>query len=76
MFASVAILGTNLCGLNFHYLRHLSDQVLNWGPLWSLSCFHFEDVNGWVKQYGHGSGNVSHQVNIQLNTEHYAYVLP
>ena len=56
-----------LCGLNVHNLCHLPDQVRNWGPLWTHSCFNFEDLNGWIKTFCHGTGDVCHQVRNVLH---------
>ena len=32
------------------------------GPLWAVSCFPFEDLNGWLLRSAHGTGNVSVQL--------------
>ena len=47
----------NICSLNFRNLRHLTQQVRNWGLLWTHSCFRFEDKNGHIVKYGHGTYN-------------------
>ncbi|XP_062500815.1 uncharacterized protein LOC134178049 [Corticium candelabrum] len=57
-----------LCGLNVHNLCHLPDQVRNWGPLWTHSCFNFEDLNGWIKTFCHGTGDVCHQIVRGMST--------
>ena len=39
--------GVKNCRLNIHNIRaHLVDYVEMHGPLWALSCFSFEDING------------------------------
>ena len=51
---------------------HLVDYVEGWGPLWAWSTFGFEDMNGTIKKFAHGTGNVlqtsmsviSHRKNI------------
>ena len=41
---------------------HLVDYVEAWGPLWAWSTFGFEDMNGTLMDYCHGTGNVCRQV--------------
>ena len=36
--------------------------MANWGPLWAYSCFAFESLNGDIKEYYHGTQNMSEQV--------------
>lgn len=38
--------GEENMSFNCHQLIHLSDSVLNWGPLWATSAFSFERNNG------------------------------
>ena len=33
---------------NCHRLLHLVESVRQLGPLWTHSCFHFEDANGFI----------------------------
>lgn len=33
---------------NMHFLVHLADSVRDLGPLWTHSCFHFEDKNDYL----------------------------
>ena len=47
---------------NFHMLVHLSDCVKDWGPLWGYSTFGFENLNGYLRQYAHGTGNILPQL--------------
>ena len=47
---------------NFHMLIHLSDCVKDWGPLWGYSTFGFENLNGYLRQYAHGTGNILPQL--------------
>ena len=44
----------------------LSQQVLSKivGPLWTHSCFPFEDYNGDLKDLFHGTQNIPGQVNM------------
>lgn len=41
---------------------HLVDYVEGWGPLWAWSNFGFEDMNGTILDFAHGTGNVCRQV--------------
>ncbi|XP_068690567.1 uncharacterized protein [Montipora foliosa] len=56
-----------LCGnqfqtFNVHQLLHLSEVVDDLGPLWSNSCFLFEDYNGDLRDLFHGTKNVDGQI--------------
>ena len=45
---------------NIHLFVHLADSVLV--PLWTHSCFHFEDKNGYLLRYSkftHANGPCS-----------------
>lgn len=68
---------------NMHLLVHLADSVRALGPLWTHSCFHFEDKNGYLLRLIHGTQNIPVQMvnavktiqslpsitqNIKLNT--------
>jgi len=49
--------------LNVHNIGvHLVDFAKIHGPLWAVSCFPFEDLNGWLLRSAHGTGNVSVQL--------------
>lgn len=47
---------------NVHQLLHLPETVKDLGPLWSNSCFPFEDYNGDLRELFHGTKNVDGQV--------------
>ena len=47
---------------NIHMLLHLPDDVKKFGPLWAISCFPFENLNGILKSYVHGSNNPQLQI--------------
>ena len=47
---------------NLHQLLHLSDVVLDLGPLWVSSCFPFEDLNGKLKKLVKGTRYAELQV--------------
>ena len=40
---------------NFHLLQHLCDDVKKFGPLWVMACNNFENLNGILKGYVHGT---------------------
>ena len=47
-----------LCTANFHMLAHICDCAEDWGPLWCFSTFGFENLNGYLRKYAHGTGNI------------------
>lgn len=40
---------------NIHLLLHLPDNVRKFGPLWVTSCMTFENLNGVLKSFVHGT---------------------
>jgi hypothetical protein len=54
--------GEEFMSYNVHLLTHLSTAVKRWGPLWANSCFLFEDANGKLLRYFHGTRGVSSQI--------------
>ena len=52
--------------MNVHLLMHLPDCVKSWGPLWAYSCFHFENLNGYLKFLFHGTRDMTKQVYTML----------
>ena len=52
---------------NIHQLVHLYDDVKHLGPLWSHSCFPFEDKNRFILQLIHGSQRIEFQLNSAAN---------
>ncbi|XP_068671160.1 uncharacterized protein [Montipora foliosa] len=54
--------GDGSCGMNVHDAgSHLVDYVEAWGPLWAWSTLGFEDMNGTLMDYCHGTGIVCRQ---------------
>ena len=47
---------------NIHGLVHLADNVRELGPLWTHSCFHFEDKNGFLLRTIHGTQQIQFQI--------------
>ncbi|XP_059203360.1 uncharacterized protein LOC131982778 isoform X2 [Centropristis striata] len=41
--------GEENVSFNCHQLIHLTESVLNWGPLWAKSAFSFEENNGFLR---------------------------
>lgn len=64
---SVLIQGTRSLTFNMHQLLHLVQSVQNHGPLWTHSCFYFEDYNGQLRHFFHGTQNVEVQVSKQIS---------
>ena len=53
--------------INVHNLLHLPQGVRELGPLWTHSCFHFEDKNGYILKMIHSTQNVSSQIIIAVS---------
>lgn len=47
---------------NTHLLLHLTDKVMDLGPLWASSCFYFEDFNGQLRHLFHGTQHIETQI--------------
>jgi hypothetical protein len=47
---------------NVHLLTHLTTSVERWGPLWCNSAFLFEDANGKLLTFFHGTRGISQQI--------------
>ena len=52
---------------DIHQLLHLCNNVKNLGPLWTHSCFPFEDKNRFILQLINGSQKVEFQLNSAIN---------
>jgi hypothetical protein len=57
-----SLYGKEYVSYNVHCLSHLTDAVINWGPLWAHSAFVFEDVIRFLKTLYHGTQPVPKQV--------------
>ena len=55
--------------INIHNLLHLPQSVRELGPLWTHSCFHFEDKNGYILNMIHGTQAVSFVQNLPQMVE-------
>ena len=50
------------CTYNMHSMIHVCESVKRCGPLWTYSCFGFENMNGYLKKHCHGTRNVLPQL--------------
>ena len=62
VFLTYSISGEKFQTFNCHSLLHLADDVKQRGPLWTHSCFPFEDYNGDLKDLFHGTQKIPGQV--------------
>jgi len=51
---------------NLHLILHLPRYVKLIGPLWSFSCYKFEDINGRLSNFVHGTCHVGLQIPSNL----------
>ena len=51
---------------NLHQLSHLDKVVKDFGPLWTLSCFTYENMNGTLKNLVHSSNSAQLQICTSL----------
>lgn len=58
----VLLAGPQFMTYNVHQLLHLRACVEDLGPLWSYSCFFFEDLNRDFRDLFHGTQNIDGQV--------------
>ncbi|CAD6229384.1 GSCOCG00006565001-RA-CDS, partial [Cotesia congregata] len=54
--------GLQNCSINVHSLLHLPELVRRIGPLWSTSCYVFEDLNGQFLKLIHGTRHIDLQI--------------
>ena len=64
-----------------HNVLHLVEDVIANGPLWCNSLFVFEDWNGDITNFFHGTQNIPNQVSIffffiQAELIYYALSVP
>lgn len=60
---------------NVHQLLHISQSVLNWGPLWAHSTFSFESANHDTLQAIYCAKGVNLQIVRYINMQHSVHVL-
>lgn len=61
------IYGDRYMSANIHQLLYLCDNVNYLGPLWTHSCFPFEDKNRFIVQMIHGSQKIAFQIASAVN---------
>lgn len=54
---------------NVHCLLHLTDRVKDLGPLWTHSCFSYEDFNGELRRLFHGTQNVEELIVLAVSVQ-------
>ena len=54
---------------NVHCLFHLTERVMNLGPLWTHSCFCFEDFNGELRSLFHGTQSIEEQIVLAISVQ-------
>ena len=54
--------GDKFTSCTLYLLLHLKETVRDFGPLWTSSCFPFEDINGKLKCFVHSSRHPELQI--------------
>ena len=54
---------------NVHCLLHLTERVRDIGPLWTHSCFCFEDFNGELRNLFHGTQSIQEQIVLAVSIQ-------
>ena len=54
--------GMEFCSFNVHILRHATECVQDWGPLWAYSLFQFENYNSVLVNSFSGTNKVGEQI--------------
>ena len=54
---------------NAHCLLHLTERVIDLGPLWTHSCFCFEDFNGELRSLFHGTQSIEEQIVLAISVQ-------
>ena len=60
---------------NLHQLLHICKNVLNWGPLWTISTFSFESANHYLLKAIKSSKGVTQQIIRFININHRLLIL-
>lgn len=61
--------------INIHSLLHLPSTVLELGPLYLYSLFHFEDKNGYILKLIHGTQNIPLQLASAVSASNFIPIL-
>ncbi|KAK2558802.1 hypothetical protein P5673_019017 [Acropora cervicornis] len=54
---------------NVHCLLHLTERVIDLRPLWTHSCFCFEDFNGELRSLFHGIQSIEEQIVLAISVQ-------
>ncbi|XP_068757460.1 uncharacterized protein [Montipora capricornis] len=54
---------------NVHCLLHLTERVMDLGPLWTHSCFCFEDFNGELRSLFHRTQSIEEQIVLAISVQ-------
>lgn len=54
---------------NVHCLLHLTEKFKDLGPLWTHSCFCFEDFNGELRSLFHGTQRIEEQIVLAVRIQ-------
>lgn len=64
------LIGTRFQTSNFHNLKHLAQDVHNFGPLWNTDCFAYENASGHLMKKLHGTRFVPSQITTAISMQH------
>ena len=70
-----ALYGPKHLTCNLHMTRHLVESTRNIGPLYNISCFKFEDINGKFKKFVHSSNHPEKQIINGISSHLNTYIL-
>ena len=54
---------------NVHCFLHRTERVTDLGPLWTHSCFSFEDFNGELRSLFHGTQHIEEQIVLAISVQ-------
>ena len=60
---------------NLHQLLHITENVLNWGPLWTISTFSFESANYYLLRAIKASKGVTQQIIRFISINHKSLII-
>ena len=55
--------------MNAHSLIHIPFFVRQWGPLWTMSAFSFEHMNGFLCNMVHSTRKIGQQLSFSLDVK-------
>jgi len=61
-FLLIVVYGAKNMTVTIHQLLHMSSFVLRYGPLWTTWAFSFENFNGFITSFVHGTQCVERQL--------------